>query len=174
MERRKGIHLCGAIAERILRNHDVAFVFAGQDLFGYMNETLLPALAGQSLKGSVHYIGKLNLDELRACVHAADIFLLPSLWENCPYSCLEAMAAGRAIVSTNQGGMPELIQDGVNGLLAQAGEAESFAQKIEMLVEDAELRRRLGAGARRSVEERHTDDAIARRTVSVYEVLVRG
>jgi glycosyltransferase involved in cell wall biosynthesis len=169
MERRKGIHLCGEIAQAILRKHDVAFVFAGQDLFGYMKDQLLPSLAGQQLRGSVHYLGKLDLPELRSCVRAADIFMLPSLWENCPYSCLEAMAAGRAIVSSDQGGMPDLIQDGVNGLLARCDDAESYVQQLDRLITDATLRHRLGAEARRSVEQRYTDDAIARQTADVYE-----
>jgi glycosyltransferase involved in cell wall biosynthesis len=169
MERRKGIHLCGAIAQSILRRHDVAFVFAGQDLFGYMKDTLLPSLRNQQLRGSFHYIGKLDLDELRSCVRAADIFMLPSLWENCPYSCIEAMAAGRAVVASNQGGMPELIQHGVNGLLAQPGAPESFARQMETLIEDETLRRRLGDAARRTVRERYTDDRVARLTVETYE-----
>jgi glycogen(starch) synthase len=169
MERRKGIHLCGEIAQAILRKHDVAFVFAGQDLFGYMKDRLLPSLEGQQLRGSVHYLGKLDLPELRSCVRSADIFMLPSLWENCPYSCLEAMAAGRAIVSSDQGGMPDLIQDGVNGLLARCDDAQSYVQQLDRLITDATLRRKLGAEARRSVEQHYTDDAIARQTAAVYE-----
>jgi glycosyltransferase involved in cell wall biosynthesis len=169
MERRKGIHLCGPIVEAILRKHDVAFVFAGQDLFGYMEKTLLPSVKNQNLRGSVHYIGKLDLPELRACVRSADIFMLPSLWENCPYSCLEAMAAGRAIVSSDQGGMPELIQHGENGLLARCDDSASFVEQIEKLIEDSELRRRLGAAARRTVELRYTDDHIAGVTQGIYQ-----
>jgi len=174
MERRKGIHLCGAIAEAILRKHDVAFVFAGQDLFGYMENTLLPQLKGQDLKGSVHYVGKLDLPELRSFVRAADIFVLPSLWENCPYSCLEAMAAGRAVVSSDQGGMPELIEDGRNGLLARAGDSDSYVKQLERVIEDSALRKRLGAAARQSVEQRYTCDRIARLTTKVYEASVNG
>jgi len=174
MERRKGIHLCGAIARSILREHDAAFVFAGQDLFGYMSETLLPSLKEEQLKGSVHYIGKLGLHELRSCVRIADVFLLPSLWENCPYSCLEAMAAGRAIVSSDQGGMPELIHSGVNGLLARAEEPESFIEQIDTLLKNDGLRRRLGAEARRSVERNYTDERIARLSVGLYDQCVNG
>jgi glycogen(starch) synthase len=169
MERRKGIHLCGAIAERVLRRHDVAFVFAGEDLFGYLADVTLPSLRKQQLRGSVHYLGKLSLQELRSCMRRSDVLMLPSLWENCPYSCLEGMAAGRAIVSSDQGGMPELVADGTNGLLARAGDAESFAEQIETLIESPELRERLGAGARRTVEAFHTDDRIARLSVAVYE-----
>jgi glycogen(starch) synthase len=84
MEPRKGIHLCEAIAGSILERYEVEFVFAGQDLFNHMAETLLPALKARKLKGSVHYLGKLNLTDIRSFLTEADMFLIPALWENCP------------------------------------------------------------------------------------------
>jgi glycosyltransferase involved in cell wall biosynthesis len=172
MERRKGIHLCGEVVSRVLRDHDAAFVFAGQDLFGYMENTLLPSLSHQQLKGSVHYLGKLGLDEVRSFVNAADIFLLPSLWENLPYSCLEAMAAGRAIVASAQGGVPELIQHGQNGLLAAAGDADSFVQAIRTLLDDQSLRRRLGHAARDTVRQQFTDTRVAQLSLDFYSRVI--
>jgi glycosyltransferase involved in cell wall biosynthesis len=174
MERRKGIHLCAEIAASILERYDVSFVLAGDDLFGYMAGTLLPALAARPLKGSIHWLGPLGIAEVRSIVRAADIFLLPSLWENCPYSCLEAMAAGRAVVAADQGGMPELIESGVNGLLAAPGEAASFVRCIEQLIEDPALRERLGRAARETVERSHGHTHVAREAVGVYRELVDG
>jgi glycosyltransferase involved in cell wall biosynthesis len=168
MEPRKGIHLCKEIASSILERFEVAFVFAGQDLFHYMANTLLPHLKAKKLKGSVHYLGKLDLTSIRSCLRQADIFLLPSLWENCPYACLEAMAAGRAIVSTDQGGMPELIQDGENGFLARNGSPVSLLEKLERLIMNNSLRERLGAAARRTIEESFTDVHIARISSDYY------
>jgi starch synthase len=173
MERRKGIHLCGHIVSQVLRKHDAAFVFAGQDLFGYMEQTLLPSLGGQPLRGSVHYLGKLGLDEVRAFVNVSDIFLLPSMWENLPYSCLEAMAAGRAIVASDQGGVPELIQHGSNGLLAACGDPESFVQAIDTLLADRQLRCRLGRAARQTVDEKFTGDRVARLSVDLYSRVIK-
>jgi glycosyltransferase involved in cell wall biosynthesis len=109
---------------------------------------------------------------VRACLRASDIFLLPSLWENCPYSCLEAMAAGRAIVASDAGGLPELIRDGDNGLLARTGDAASFVSALERLIEDAGLRERLGAAARRTVEASFTDVEIAQQSVACYRQCV--
>jgi glycogen synthase len=169
MERRKGIHLCGKIAASILSDYDVAFVFAGQDLFGYMKDTLLPSLQNQPQKGSVHYIGKLDLPDIRSCVRACDMFLLPSLWENMPYSCLEAMAAGRAIVASRQGGVPELIEHGRNGLLATCEDPDSFVGQLRILIENESLRKRLGCAARKTVEEKFTDDEVARLSVMFYQ-----
>ena len=153
---------------QILARHDVAFVMAGQDLFNIMAESVLPFLASQTLKGSFHYLGKLDLAAVRAGVSQSDIFLLPSLWENCPYSCLEAMAAGRAIVSTDQGGMPEMVEHGVNGLLATSGNAASYVDRLDELLNDQALRTRLGNAARRTVETRYADTHIAQQSVTGY------
>jgi glycosyltransferase involved in cell wall biosynthesis len=175
MEQRKGIHLCEEIAGSILERHDVAFVFAGQDLFQFMSETLLPSLRRRRLRGSVHYIGKLGLVDVRSCLRQTDIFFMPSLWENCPYSCLEAMAAGRAIVSSDAGGLPELIRDGENGLLARATDPKSYVTALERLIEDNDLRDRLGTAARKTVEASFSDVEIARRSIDVYrEALKNG
>jgi glycosyltransferase involved in cell wall biosynthesis len=174
MERRKGVHLLTDIASSILERFDVTFVLAGDDLFGYVAGTLLPALASRNLRGSIHWLGALGMTEVRQLVRTADIVLLPSLWENCPYSCLEAMAAGRPVVCADQGGMPELIQNGVSGLLAAPGDAVSFVRRIEQLMEDPALRARLGRAARTTIERGHCDTHVARQALDVYQDLVAG
>lgn len=174
MEKRKGIHLCPEIVTRVLAEHDVAFVFAGRDLFGYMKDTLLPHVERTRVRGSIHHLGSLDLPSVGALVKQADVFWLPSVWENCPYSCLEAMAAGRAIVCADQGGMPELIQHEHNGLLAQAGSPASFAEQLSRLIEDRALRERLGAAARRTVETSFTDVHIARISADYYQRVANG
>ena len=161
MEQRKGIHLCGAIAELVLSRQDVTLLFAGQDVFGYLQSTLLPQLEAKQLLGSVRYLGKLGLEELRALARSVDIYLLPSLWENCPYACLEAMSAGRAVVCSHQGGMPELIEHNSNGLLAEPGSPVSFAEQLTRVIESPALRHALGTAARSSIEQHFTDAHIA-------------
>jgi D-inositol-3-phosphate glycosyltransferase len=89
MERRKGVHLLGEIAASVLARPDVELVLAGDDLFGYAERELLPSLRAKPLRGSVRFLGK--LDAVGCDLPAsADVFLIPSLWENCPYACLEA------------------------------------------------------------------------------------
>ncbi len=168
IEPRKGIELCPDIVGAILERHDVVFAFAGRDLFGYMAKTLLPRVKARTLRGSLHYLGELDLPTVRACLHEADIFFLPSLWENCPYSCIEAMAASRAIVCSDQGGMPELVRHDENGLLARTGDGPSYVVQPERAIGDEALRRRLGDAARRTVETSLTDVRIAERSVAAY------
>lgn len=169
MEPRKGIHYAKDVAASILARYDVSFVFAGADLFGYMEKTMLPELRSRDLKGSVHHVGKLDMKDVRSCLKQTDIFLIPSVWENCPYSCLEAMAAGRAVVSSDAGGMPELIQNEENGLVAHVDDVSAYIRCIERLIEDRPLRDRLGAAARRSVEQSYTDVHIAGKTAAYYQ-----
>jgi len=133
-----------------------------------MTETLLPYWRTKNLKGSIHYLGKLGLHEVRSWLWQTDIFLLPSVWENCPYSCLEAMAARCAVVASDQGGVPELIEDGVNGLLASTEDSASFIRCLERYLDDKPLRERSGAAARRTVEESFTDVQIASRSIDYY------
>jgi glycosyltransferase involved in cell wall biosynthesis len=168
MEARKGVHLVKEVAAALLEKHEVSFVLAGQDLFGYLTGTLLPYLESRPLRGSVHYVGRLDLAGVRACLHQCDVFLLPSLWENCPYSCLEAMAAGRAIVASDQGGIPELIRHGENGLLARSGDASAHVAAVEQLLASPAERDRLGRAARRTVETFFNDVQIARQSVDFY------
>lgn len=168
MERRKGVHLVKEIAASVLARHDVVLVLAGQDLFRYAEDDLLPYLGSRTLRGAVRYLGKLDASDLRSCLCQADIFLIPSLWENCPYACLEAMAAGRAIVSSDAGGLPELIQHGENGLLAKDEDVASYIQCIERLIEDRVLRERLGAAARRTVAESYADVRVAEASLAYY------
>ncbi len=169
MEERKGIHLVAEMAIPILERYPhVHFVLAGRDLFGYLRDRVVPRLHAKNLHSRFHHLGALDLPSVRAVLKTIDIFLIPSLWENCPYSCIEAMTAGRAIVSSDCGGMPELIQHGENGLLARNGDAQSYVPALAELIEDAELRARLGEAARRTVTTRLTDVAIAERAVALY------
>jgi glycosyltransferase involved in cell wall biosynthesis len=168
MERRKGIHLCKDIAAQVLSRHDVAFVFAGQDLFGYLKGELLPYLKERPLRGSVHYLGKLDLPHVRSLLRQSDIVLIPSLWENCPYSALEAMAAGRAIVSSDAGGLPELIRDEQSGLVAPTGDVDAFVARVDRLIENRALREALGRSARRLVEDEYRDTTVAELSVRAY------
>ena len=71
-------------------------------------------------------------------------------------------------MSSNQGGLPELIQDGQNGLLTPSEHALSYIANLERLIEDQPLRERLAVAARKTIEERYTDIHIARQSVAYY------
>lgn len=170
MEERKGIHLVRDMCFHVMKKYShVNFVFAGNDLFGFMEREIQPFIDENGLQDRFRYVGQLDLPSVRAILKVSDIFLIPSLWENCPYSCIEAMTASRAIVSSDCGGMPELIQHDQNGVLAKNDDAPSFIAALERMIEDEALRERLGNAARRTVEERLTDTGIAQKALEIYQ-----
>jgi len=99
----------------------------------------------------------------------ASVAVLPSLMEATSISGLEAMASGLPLVGTRVGGIPEIIENGASGLLVEPRSPEQLAAQFIRLLQDADLRRKLGEGARRRVEEEFAWPEIARRTVDVYE-----
>jgi len=87
-------------------------------------------------------------EEMPEVYRAADITLIPTTYaEGTSLSCLEAMASGNAVVATNVGGLPELIQDGFSGLLVNPS-AEAVTEAVETLILDSHLRRSLQRNAR--------------------------
>jgi glycogen synthase len=173
MEKRKGIHLCKEIVTSILERYEVSFLLAGQDLFHQMRDVLIPYWESRDFRGSFHYLGTLDQSSVRSLLHQTNIFLFPSLWENCPYACLEAMAAGCTIVSTDQGGMPEMIRNNENGLLARNGDIASFVSCLERLIEDQAFRKRLGTQARETIAKYYTDTRIAQSSFEFYRGFIK-
>jgi glycosyltransferase involved in cell wall biosynthesis len=106
-------------------------------------------------------------------MRALDIFVLPSYCEGFSNSLLEAMACGCAVIGSNVGGTPELIDNGRRGLLFRAGDAADLSAKIAMLAVDANLRTRLADTAARFVREQLTVEMFAERTAAIYEMVLR-
>lgn len=93
-----------------------------------------------------------NREELTRIMDRTDIFLLSSILEGQPLVIVEAMAYGCPIVSTNVGGIPELITDGVNGYLCPPENPQCLADRIILLLDDSALRQKLSRAARASYE----------------------
>jgi len=111
-------------------------------------------------------------EDMPAVLNAFDVFTLASDSEGCPMALLEAMAAGRPVLATAVGGVPELVVDGVTGLLVPARSPIALAKAIAALEDDA-LRARLGAAGRERALERHGRGELLRRMMSFYEDCLR-
>ena len=95
-------------------------------------------------------------EDIPAWLSSFDIFVLPSLWEGLPNALLEAMALGLPVLASAVDGVPELIEDGVNGLLVPPRDPAALARRIAELADNPALRARLGAAAQKTVSERFT------------------
>jgi len=105
------------------------------------------------LERFVDFRGAVNQTEVLRWWQRADIGVLTSDNEGMPVSLMEAAACGVPVVATRVGGIPELVLDGVTGLLSAAGDAEAFADALERLLQNPEMRWRLGASARKRAEQ---------------------
>jgi glycosyltransferase involved in cell wall biosynthesis len=100
---------------------------------------------------------------------AADVVVVPSVVpDSLSRVILEAMTAGRPVVGTQVGGTPELVVDGVTGLLVKPNDPPGLARAIERLLLDEPLRLTLGGKARRHVEERFDPDRSVDRLLALY------
>jgi glycosyltransferase involved in cell wall biosynthesis len=105
---------------------------------------------------------------VHALLESFRVYAFPSFHEGLPYSILEAMRAGCAIVSTSVGGIPEVLADGREALLVPAGDAAALAAAIERLLDDAALSRRLAGAARARFEQDHLLEHVAVRVEQVF------
>lgn len=146
------------------------FVFAGDG-------PLRPALEAQAREQHVSnrcvFLGeRTDVPELLA---AADLVVLPSLFEGLPVSVLEAMAAERPVIATAIGGTDEAITPEVTGLLVPPRDPSALAAAIRRLLDDPALAQRLAAAGRACVERSFSADATARQVMRIYdEVLTDG
>lgn len=110
-------------------------------------------------------------EDVCALLQAIDIFVLPSISEGLPLSILEAMAARRPVLATNVGGIPEAITDGETGLLVPPRDSQVLAEKILLLLENADLSRRLVESAEHSVISSFSAENMVRRYEELYKAV---
>jgi glycosyltransferase involved in cell wall biosynthesis len=141
---------------------------------GPLREELLEYARRLGLDSEQIFVGAYtSRGELSQIMAQTDIFVLSSILEGLPISLLEAMSYGRAVVATPVGGIPEAIQDHVNGLLCAPGDVDCLAQKICTLIEHPELRRKLGEAARKTYEQGpFTPDAVCTQYIAIYQEIL--
>ena len=112
--------------------------------------------------------GWVDSAEVEALLNAADILVLPSLSENLPMSVVEALAHGAAVVCTPVGAIPEIIEHEKTGLIVKPGDVEGLASALGRLIEDSELRRRLGDDGKAFHRARLDIEVCAERLVTIW------
>lgn len=110
--------------------------------------------------------------DVPALVHALDVVLVPSWEEPFGRSVIEGMAMERAVLATSVGGPCEVVEDGVTGLLAPPHDVKAWTRQIVRLLDDDDLRTRLGSAARASLAGRFDSTTHVRRIVDVYRALL--
>jgi glycosyltransferase involved in cell wall biosynthesis len=139
---------------------------------GERREELQQLAHALGLAGRIHFLGWRH--DLEAILGDLDVVICSSRNEGTPVSLIEAMAAGVPVVSTDMGGVGDVVSHGETGWLVPAGDPAALAQGIERLLEDPVLRRRLAAAARPVVLERHDVKGLVHRMDSLYVDVLAG
>jgi glycosyltransferase involved in cell wall biosynthesis len=130
--------------------------------------TLRTLIQGLGLHQSVKFFGRVAHEKLASFYGLADVFVLPSLNEGMSNTMLEALASGLPIVATVTGGTEELVADGENGWYIGKESSEDIALKLEKVLIDEGLRKKMGR-ASRARAERMSWENVAKRYAETYE-----
>jgi glycosyltransferase involved in cell wall biosynthesis len=122
-----------------------------------------------NLEDQVHLLGALPEDAVLREFVGCDVLALPSAQENLSMVIAQAMAAGKPVVATPVGGIPEMVSDGETGFLVDVGDVDRLADALLRLLRDPSLRARMGQSGREFALENYGADTVARRTYNVYQ-----
>lgn len=120
----------------------------------------------------VEFIGESPTPEI--FIGSAEIVLLITRSEGLPLSVLEGMRAGKPVIATAVGGIPEIIEDGKQGFLVESDNQADLASKLQTLVTDIDLRLQMGKRARKTYESRFIDHEMLKRTHAVYQDILQA
>jgi glycosyltransferase involved in cell wall biosynthesis len=137
---------------------------------GPLADALHAQAAGMPGGDRVRFLGVRS--DVRAMLAAADLFVLPSLWEGLPMALLEAMAAGLPVVATAVSGTRDVVVDGVTGMLVPPGEELALADAIEQLITDRQTAEAMGSAGRQRVAEEFSGSRLAERHAAMYAAAV--
>lgn len=172
VERRKGVlDLMKAIPLVLTEAPEVKFWFVGSPSLSPDKRLNMIAYLKNKLSrfgNSLEFLGFKPYNEIPSIIAASDICIFPSLWENFPNVCLEAMLAGKPVIGTNNGGMADMIQDHINGLLIPPKSPKAIANAILELYNNARLVTHLGEAARKTVTERYSGEVIGKLVENFY------
>jgi glycosyltransferase involved in cell wall biosynthesis len=152
----------------ILIGRDVSDVISGSSSTWQMMQNLF----SEKALANTTYLGSVTYNDIKGIIDQASVCVFPSFAEALPVSWLEAMAMQKAIIASSIGWGKEVIEDGVNGYLVHPTDHVEYARKIEILLNDSELRSKMGVMARISVEAIFDIKKIAQKSIEYYQTLV--
>jgi glycosyltransferase involved in cell wall biosynthesis len=159
-----------AAAQIVAAGEDCAFVAVGKELAGHGYRAVLDRMVADfGLTSRVTFLG--FRPDVETVLRAVDVVVLPSLAEGLPMALLEAMACARPIVASAVGGIPEAIEDRINGLLVPPNDPTVLAQAVLTLLRDRCLASRLGQQARADAVSKYSVNRTVAAIEATYEAL---
>lgn len=174
LEIRKGVlDLAQAISLISKLSPKLRFRFVGSDLLDHkgcsVKQEMLRILGTSA--NSVQFIDHLPRAQLPTILSTASVCVFPSIWENFPYVCLEAMMAARPVIASSSGGMKEIVKDRRTGMLLPPRRPDLLAKRIVEMTQSLSMMSAMGNAARRHVMENYSSSVLAEQYVSFYQMV---
>jgi glycosyltransferase involved in cell wall biosynthesis len=172
--RRKGLHvLLEAFQDIKTKIPDVKLKIGGMwDWDRPYVDGLMKAYSEDIQTGIIEFLGGMTQEEIYFQMSRASVFVLPSLAESAPLVISQAMAAGKAVVATNVGGIPQMITDGKDGLLVKKEDPQGLSNAIVTVLSDCSYRKKLGEEAKNTSLRLYHSTLIAQKTVAAYKAIL--
>ncbi len=167
-EEKNILFLARVIAKILQKNKNVIFLCGGE---GNLQREVQHIFEVINVNERVIFVGKVNREEVKNYLDAGDIFVYASTSETQGTIITENMYIGKPIVAIGKNGVGDLIEDNVNGLIAQENE-ENFISKVQKLINDRGLREKIGKTAYRIAHEKYTAGACATELEKVYKDVI--
>lgn len=173
LEKRKGMQeLVDAMPRILSSNYRITIDIIGKDCFQAPGDTsyidYFHKVVPSELRGRVKFHGFVDERKLQDFYADCDVFIAPSRYESFGLIFLEAMVYGKPVIGTRAGGIPEIINDGQNGLLIDINNSDQIASAVLSLFSDNNLRMKLGMHAYKDVRNRFSVENMAQKSLEVY------
>jgi glycosyltransferase involved in cell wall biosynthesis len=174
LEQRKGIETIAMAFPQLWAQYPgLSLTLVGPDTpnikgFASARQYLESAFAQAGCSDAVRFLNYVPLEQLPEILRAHEIVLVPSMYDNYPLVCLEAMACARAVVVSDAGGLPEMVRHNETGLIFEKGNAEALVRETVRLCESPGLRQTLGRNARAFCELNCAEDVIYQKNLELY------
>lgn len=126
------------------------------------------------IEKNVVWLGSRDAEEIVGYLCGSTMFVLPTFIDNSPNSLAEAMAVGTPSIASRVGGVPSMIEDGVDGLLVESNNAEELAAKIIALLGNEKMQIELSKNARSTALKRNLPQQVAETVIDVYDAIISG
>lgn len=175
---KKGVeYAIRAVAQKVEQYPNIKYQIIGD---GLLKEQLQSVINELGVEKNIVILGWKNETEIIDILNQSHLFIAPSITasdgnQDAPINVLkEAMAMGLPVISTDHGGIPELVQDGVSGFLVPERDAAAIADKLEQLIENPQWWEKMGKAGRAYVEQNYDLQQLNQQLVQLYEELVSG
>lgn len=167
---RKGINYLLEAVKKLSPKYPNLYLKAMGD--GNEKENLEKMAKELGLERNVEFIGRIPRENTSPYYQEAGIFVLPSLNEGMSNAMLEALASGLPLIATDTGGTKELVEEGKNGFIVKMKDSQDLAEKIEILMKDSDLRKRMGEASRKKAESMSWKN-VAEKYFEIYQRILK-